>query len=292
MCVCVCVCVYIHVRHDYDYILGGTLSKRTTEVSTGNENGEDVYIELLRGRDGDDGRDGQDGDDGRDGRDGISGPPGRDGKDGEKGETGGKGETGSKGDSGIQGAPGPNSGGVYTRWGRTTCPSTPGTELVYSGRVVGSHYSEKGGGSNYLCLPEEDPDYLIYQPGNQHWRSYLYGTEYETGVHGPGPLSSVFQHNAPCAICHTPTRSTTLMIPGRIRCPGSWTTEYYGYLMSNARPNTRTMFECFDKDPESIPGSAADVNAAFVYAVEGSCNGIPCPPYEEGREITCVVCTK
>ena len=208
-------------------IVGGN---RTTTVTTSDEKG-DVYIELLRGRDGDDGRDGQDGDDGRDGRDGIPGLPGRDGKDGEKGEMG---ITGSKGDSGIQGAPGPSSGGVYTRWERTTCPSMPGTELVYSGRVIGSHHGEKGGGSNYLCLLEEDPDYLSYQPGNQHYRGYLYGTEYETGASGLGPLSSFFQHNAPCAICHTPTRSTILMIPGRSRCPGSWTTEYYGYLMSNA----------------------------------------------------------
>ena len=270
------------------------MSNRTTKVSTSDEKG-DVYIELLQGRDGDDGddgrdgMDGQDGDDGRDGRDGIPGSPGRDGRDGEKGEIG---MTGSKGDPGIQGALGPSSGGVYTRWGRTTCPSTPGTELVYSGRVVGSHYTAKGGGSNNLCLPEVDPDYLSYQPGNQMWRSYLHGTEYETGASGPGPLSSVFQHNAPCAICHTPTRSSILMIPGRIGCPNSWTTEYYGYLMSNARPHTRTMFECYDKNPESIPGSVASTDPNVVYTVEGTCDGIPCPPYHEGREITCVVCTK
>ena len=202
------------------------------------------------------------------------------------------GMTGSKGDPGIQGAPAPSSGGVYTRWGRTTCPSTPGTELVYSGRVVGSGWGEQGGGANYLCLPEVDPDYLSYQPGYQTWRGYLHGTEYETGVHGPGPLSSVYRHNAPCAICHTPTRSSILMIPGRIRCPGSWTREYYGYLMSNARPQKRTMFECYDKNAEPIPGSAGSTNPAFVYTVEASCNGIPCPPYREGREITCAVCTK
>ena len=96
----------------YMIILGGDLSKRTTEVSTDNAN-EDVYIELLRGRDGDDGRDG---------RDGIPGLPGRDGKDGEKGETGEMGMVGRKGDPGVQGPPGPSSGGIYTRWGRTTCP--------------------------------------------------------------------------------------------------------------------------------------------------------------------------
>ena len=286
------------------------MSKRTTEVGTGN--GEDIYIELLQGRDG---NDGEDGEDGRDGRDGVPGLPGRDGKNGEKGEQGARGQNGdtgykgeqgargevgpmgtkgSKGDPGVQGPRGQSGGGgIYTRWGRTTCPNTTGTELVYSGRVVGSHYSDKGGGANYLCLPEEDPDYLSYEPGHQTWRGYLYGIEYETAVGGPGdPLSSVHNHNVPCAICHIPTRSSILMIPGRTRCPSSWTTKYFGYLMSNARSLTRTMFECLDKDSESIPGSVANSNPALFYTVETSCNGIPCPPYYEGREVTCVVCTK
>ena len=55
----------------------------------------------------------------------------------------------------IPGPPGPTTGGVvYTRWGKTTCPSTSGTQLLYAGRAAGSHYTEKGGGANYLCLPD------------------------------------------------------------------------------------------------------------------------------------------
>ena len=43
-----------------------------------------------------------------------------------------KSEPGTPGEQGIQGPPGPLSGGaLYTRWGRTTCPGTPGTELVH-----------------------------------------------------------------------------------------------------------------------------------------------------------------
>ena len=105
------------------------------------------YIEILRGRDGRDGRDGEPG---------PRGLQGRDGKVGLKGE---------KGDMGERGPPGPSSGGVtYVRWGRTTCPNTTGTELVYAGRAAGSEYNQNGGTNDYLCLPEE-PQYLEYEPG-------------------------------------------------------------------------------------------------------------------------------
>ena len=88
-----------------------------------------------------------------DGHDGLTGPADKEGNNGEKGD---KGEPGIPGEQGIQGLPGPISGGaLYTRWGKTTCPGTPGTELVYSGLAGGSLYSHSGGGANYLCLPED-----------------------------------------------------------------------------------------------------------------------------------------
>ena len=37
--------------------------------------------------------------------------------------------------------------------------------MAYSGRMGGSHHAHNGGGGNFLCMPEEDPEYLIYTPG-------------------------------------------------------------------------------------------------------------------------------
>ena len=100
---------------------------------------------------------------------------------------------------------------VYTRWGRTTCSNTTGTQLLYAGKAAGSHYwNERGGGANYLCLPEQ-PQYTTYTAGVQSRRAYLYGAEYETGLTNPGeigPLSAVNDHNVPCAVCYTSTRQT------------------------------------------------------------------------------------
>ena len=111
------------------------------------------YIEILRGRDG------------RDGRDGAPGPQGPRGPSGPNtgvpGQQGSRGQQGLQGAPGLQGPPGPRSAGVtYTRWGKTTCPSVPGTELVYAGRAGGSWVRAQGGGANYLCMPE-DPEYTL-----------------------------------------------------------------------------------------------------------------------------------
>ena len=142
------------------------------------------YIEVLRGRDG------------RDGRDGVPGP---------------RGPLGQRGDQGVAGPPGPRNGGVvYTRWGKSTCPSVSGTTLVYAGRAGGMKFSQKGGAANYLCMPN-DPDYLSYTPGVQG-ESYVYGAEYEIGR---GPLQAVHNHNVPCAVCYASTRVAVTMIPAK-----------------------------------------------------------------------------
>ena len=183
---------------------------------------------------------------------------------------------------------------MYTRWGRTTCPNTTGTQLLYTGRAAGSHYTHRGGGANHLCLPEQ-PEYSTYTAGVQSGRAYLYGAEYQTGIGGDiGPLRSFHDHNVPCAVCYASTRETVVMIPAQITCPSSWTREYYGYLMAEHHSihHHRSTFECVDQSPQSVPGSHANTNGALFYHVEVKCNGIPCPPYDAQKEVTCVVCTK
>ena len=197
--------------------------------------------------------------------------------------------------TGPRGNPGPsNNGVIYTRWGNSTCPSTPGTQLLYAGRAAGSWFNRQGsgGGANYLCLPEQ-PQYLNYTPGTQNGRAYLYGAEYQTTVASNGPLDSVTNHNVPCAVCYTLTRGIVVMIPAQYTCPQSWTREYYGYLMANRNNYHRTMFECIDQSLQTVPGSEADTNGALFYHTEVKCKyGIACPPYDAHKEVTCVVCTK
>ena len=246
-----------------------TVAKKETNNGSIDCNVLETYLHVLRGRDG---------------RDGL---PGRDGVKGEKGD---RGEKGEKGDTGPKGSMGPKSGGVvYIRWGRTTCPNNTGAELLYEGLAGGSHYTHSGGGANYLCLPKV-PQYLSTAVPPDPHKSYLYGAEYEV-VNNIFP--SKHEHNVPCAVCYISTKSTKLMIPAQTTCPKSWTTEYVGYLMAERYDFKRNaVYECVDRNPESIPGSTSNVNGALFYFVQGTCTGLPCPPYVNNRAITCVVCTK
>ena len=236
------------------------------------------YIDILAGRDG---RDGLQGPAGEKGEKGDTGPPGV------QGPTGLAGPPGPKGDQGLQGSAGLSTGGaIYIRWGRTTCPETPGTELVYEGLAGGSAYTHSGGGANYLCLPKI-PDYLLN--GLPSAVNYLYGAEYER----PVPFSNLDDHNVPCSVCYVDKRASKLMIPAKITCPSSWTQEYVGYLMTSKYDHARNaVYECVDKDAESVPGSAPNINGALFYHTVAKCTGLPCPPYVTTKTITCVVCTK
>ena len=252
-------------------------------------------LEALRGRDGRDGVNGRDGVRGKKGERGDVGAPGEKGEVGE-GEKGAKGEVGGRGPQGISGPQGPegvkggrgekgnrgsqglhgpqgpaHSGGLYIRWGRTSCPIVTGTELVYSGRAGGSGY-----GTQFMCLPN-DPDYYSSSSGGKF---YIHGVIYRnnpTGITG----------DVPCAICYSSLRPTIMMIPTKLTCPPNWTSEYTGYLMNDNNP--RSMPECVDQNPQSISESGG---YAF-YPLRVYCNdvGLTCPPYS-GKAVTCVVCSR
>ena len=160
---------------------------------------------------------------------------------------------------------------------------------MYAGFMAGSNHKRAGGGTTRLCMPP-DPEYTLPFMDRVQSYSRLYPVEYQLTVRNHG-------HDIPCAVCVVPTNELVLMIPGKTSCPASFTREYYGYLMSEREHyvHYRSTFECVDKDLESIPGSAnhlSETSGLFGH-VEALCdNGLPCPPYNNYKEINCVVCTK
>ena len=241
----------------------------------------------------------------RDGRDGLTGPPGPQGfagipgtpaTPGRDGQPGAKGEKGQEGPTGAQGPPGLSGGGVtYVRWGKTTCPNVPGTETVYDGYTAGTEHRHPGGGANVICLPKV-PQYHVEASINIPLKSELYGAEYQ--VNGDSQhLRGHHDRNAPCAVCEVSTRSKHLMIPALYDCPAGWTEEYDGWLVAE-RTNYgthkgRITYTCLDKNPDVLPGLYANTDGVLLQHVEVTCNyGVPCPPYDDLKELSCVVCTK
>ena len=175
-------------------------------------------------------------------------------------------------------------GTVYVRWGHSSCLS--GSRLVYSGQTAGANSRDPGGGTNTQCLPAS-PEYLITINGTQPRRSSIAGAEYE-----PNNIkSSSNNYNVPCVVCFSTTARTSYMFPARVTCPDiAWTKQYQGYLMSSRSNQFRAEYLCVDEAFER-DGRRRNDNGFLLYPVEPQCRSLRYPPYDESRELACVVCT-
>ena len=123
----------------------------------------------------------------------------------------------------------------------------------------------------------------------------LYGGEFELA--GGSRSTTIFgkslvNQDPPCVVCRSP-RSSVHMIPGRNLCYGDWNLEYTGYLVGGHFAHTAgSEFICLDADPEVVAGGEADHNGILFYFAEARCGSLKCPPYINGRELTCAVCSK
>jgi len=157
--------------------------------------------------------------------------------------------------------------------------------------MAGRKHNDKGSGIDSLCLPE-DPVWGNYHDGDEGvYRAYIYGTEIDTDDSAGVFPYSVNEQDMPCAVCKT-TRSTRMMIPARNVCYPGWTVEYHGYLMTGSHSYYGHKHICMDGSPEFVPGGVANVDERVMYLVDGQCGSLPCPPYVQGRELTCVVCSQ
>nr|XP_011423386.2 short-chain collagen C4 [Crassostrea gigas] len=182
-----------------------------------------------------------------------------------------------------------NSSVVYTRWGKKTCPSD--AEIVLSGFTGGSYYGHKGAAVDPLCLPR-DPEWGLYTDGTDGEKAYVFGAEYETAT-SPGNLRSLYQHDVPCAVCLLRNRSVVKMFPARKSCYRGWKLEYRGNLMAGYYDHPAgSIYTCVDEHPDTLYGGHTNKNGYHFHSIEARCGSLKCPPYVEGREIVCVVCSK
>ena len=174
--------------------------------------------------------------------------------------------------------------------------------LPCEGHAAGPHHNQGGGGSNFLCLPEE-PQWKTHIGGHQTHTGMLYGVEYELFNSGRYHNNIFAETNsgrplldnpAACAVCYTSHRSTILMIPARTQCPRRWATEYEGYLVSEFSTREyrkRSSYACWDEAPEIASGGVSQ-NQAVISPVKVQCGSLPCSTFVDEKELTCVVCSK
>lgn len=155
---------------------------------------------------------------------------------------------------------------------------------------MGKSEYNQAGGVNYLCLTKS-PDWLPGKRGGYQSEAYIYGTEYDRG-NSPIMSSSRQDQDAVCVVCERPKKTQMMMIPGTKWCPVGWTREYYGVLMSEKYNMKPADFVCVDTSFDYRYGGSDDKGGAYLVVVEARCGSLPCPPYYDGYEVSCVVCTK
>lgn len=148
----------------------------------------------------------------------------------------------------------------------------------------GTHFNRYGGVADYICLVP-DPVFSVATSPNDTFVQRIYGTEYD--------FSHLANDDLPCAVCRSKVHPTSLMFPGKVTCKDGWTKEYHGLLVSDRYTHTAaTQFICLDSQYEAIPGSRANSDGKLIVPVIGKCGSLQCPPYEEDKYFTCVVCSK
>ncbi|XP_048769450.1 uncharacterized protein LOC125675710 [Ostrea edulis] len=149
----------------------------------------------------------------------------------------------------------------------------------------GSEYAAKGASVTNACL---SPDPIFGNWSAVSSSNYMYGSELDSDVAGPGTET---QDNT-CAVCKSKVHSSSVMIPGRNECYSGWKKQYGGYLVTSPINYSPKETICFNEHPDFIVGGGADNNGNLLYPIQAECGSLECPPYVNGKLLTCVVCTK
>jgi hypothetical protein len=182
-----------------------------------------------------------------------------------------------------------STGDVYTRWGRSVCPT--GAHELYKGQAVSSRYDHEGGGINPLCitLTPSWSNVSGYNDGSQHGGK-LYSAIIYAGSGLPS-LQYASGRAVPCVACYVTDRQV-FMSAGQTDCPSGWSLEYAGYLFAAYYKHRKSDWTCVDKDPETYLSSSG---SSFWYPTEIRCGTVGCSNRPEGyvanREVTCAVCS-
>ena len=88
-------------------------------------------------------------------------------------------------------------------------------------------------------------------------------------------------------------KSSFCILVARKTCYRGWKLEYQGYLMAGTvQTSGGSAFNCVDHHPDTVHGGSSNMNAKPFFFVEARCGSLKCPPYVNGRELVCAVCSK
>ncbi|CAC5406481.1 unnamed protein product [Mytilus coruscus] len=164
---------------------------------------------------------------------------------------------------------------------------------LYQSIAGGGSYAETGSGTNYLCLShnsDQKPAQFSLGLERSNYVAHVWGAEYQFSF---GMVK--VDDDVPCAVCLDTTANTSLMIPAKSSCPSLWKKQYNGILCANMyRHPAASEYVCVDSDAQYFEGTSrrGSSDGKLFYPAVTVCGSLPCPPYENSKYLTCVVCSK
>nr|XP_022298443.1 uncharacterized protein LOC111107508 isoform X3 [Crassostrea virginica] len=155
-----------------------------------------------------------------------------------------------------------------------------------NGFAGGSRYEHTGAAAEFVCLPP-DPDLTTkYTPGF----AFMYGAEYNSDEFSPRAKNG---DDLPCSVCRSTVSSSVLMIPGKSSCYDGWSLEYHGDLVAGSvNHKAASQYICLDEHSQTLRAGYRNDDGKLFHPVKAVCGALACPPYQDNRYLTCVVCTK
>ena len=158
-----------------------------------------------------------------------------------------------------------------------------------SGYAGGSWWDHTGAAAEFVCLPP-DPDLTAKYNSSL---AFMFGAEYNSNDFSPRANDGA---DLPCSVCRSTVGSSVLMIPGKSSCYEGWTLQYHGDLVAgHYASKAATQYICLDEHAEILTGGHRNDDGKLFFPVKamcGSLGSLTCPPYQDNRYLTCVVCTK
>ena len=62
--------------------------------------------------------------------------------------------------------------------------------------------------------------------------------------------------------------------------------------MAGTTASRGSEYICVDSAHGYLPGTGRNDNENVLHYVDWQCGSLPCPPYEQGKIVTCAVCSK
>lgn len=156
-----------------------------------------------------------------------------------------------------------------------------------TGFAGGSYFAHTGAAAEYVCL-SPNPVFTTLPVVVRY--AFMYGAEYDSNAFGHDNGDDI---HVPCAVCHSRSATSSTMIPGTNNCVSGWKTQYKDYLAAGAyNEQAASQYICLDAASETVVNGHDNNNGKLVQPVKAVCGALECPPYHDGKILTCAICTK